>query len=473
MKNNARWLRTAALVSFLLLATAIAPVAHAVPSFARQTGLACEACHTVFPELNHFGRMFKANGFTLDNLKQVRDINTRKQQLLSLSTLAPLAAMIQISETWLNQPLPEGTGLPTRSPSSTVGFPQQLSLFYAGKVAPHMGAMIQITYANDTGTIGMDNTDLRYANLWLLPDDHGLVYGLSLNNNPTVQDLWNSTPAWGFPPASTNAGVSPLAATQIDGTLAQQVAGLSAYAMWNESLYGEVGVYHSAKQGVTNPITGGAGPLDGTVSNVIDGAAPYARLAYEYQRGRNDLEIGAYGAEFKLYPGGGTSNAPASLSGPVNQFNDFAEDLQYQFIADEHIVTVAATHIRESMHLNASFAANASTNPADQLTTTRIDATYYYRRKFGATVSHFATTGSADSGLYSAGPAPGVITSSSGSPNTAGWIVQLNYLPWLNTKLSLQYTRYVEFNGGTLNYDGFGRNAGANDTTYMLLWLTF
>ncbi|MBS0387629.1 MAG: hypothetical protein JSR15_04040, partial [Proteobacteria bacterium] len=35
-----------------VLATAlVAPAAQAVPSFARQTGMACEACHTVFPEL--------------------------------------------------------------------------------------------------------------------------------------------------------------------------------------------------------------------------------------------------------------------------------------------------------------------------------------------------------------------------------------------------------------------------------------
>jgi hypothetical protein len=460
-------------VTFVLLALALAPKAHAVPSFARQTGLACEACHTVFPELTHFGRMFKANGYTLDNLNQVRAINTRSQQLLSLSGLPPLAAMIQVSETWLNKPLPDGTGLPARSQSSTVGFPQQLSLFYAGKVAPHVGAMIQLTYANDSGTIGIDNTDLRYANLLLLPNDHGLIYGLSVNNNPTVEDLWNSTPAWGYPYASTNAGVSPLAATQIDGTLAQQVAGLSAYAMWNESLYGEIGAYHSAQQGVTNPITGAAGPLDGTASNVIDGAAPYARLAYEYQWRRNDLEIGAYGAEFKLYPGGGSTAAPAALTGPVNQFNDIAEDLQYQFIGEEQIVTVAATHIHESMHLNASLASGASANPSDQLNTTRITATYYFRRRYGVTVGHFATTGSIDPGLYPGGTAPGVITSANGSPDTAGWIAQLNYLPWLNTKLSLQYTRYDQFNGGTLNYDGFGRNAAANDTTYLLLWLAF
>ncbi|MCL2430275.1 MAG: hypothetical protein FWD12_13680, partial [Alphaproteobacteria bacterium] len=44
-----------------------APTALAVPSFARQTGMACEACHTVYPELTHFGRVFKANGYTLSN----------------------------------------------------------------------------------------------------------------------------------------------------------------------------------------------------------------------------------------------------------------------------------------------------------------------------------------------------------------------------------------------------------------------
>ena len=292
----AQWIRRAWIIQLLLTLALAAPMAQAVPSFARQTGMACEACHTVFPELTHFGRMFKANAYTLDNLKQVRDIDATKQEMLSLATLPPIAAMVQVSETWLNSPLPDGTGGPGHSQSSTVGFPQQLSLFYAGKVAPHVGAMIQLTYANDSGTIGIDNTDLRYANNLALQDERSLIYGISVNNNPTVQDLWNSTPAWGFPYAGSNAVVSPLAGTEIDGGLAQDVAGISAYVMWNESLYGEVGAYRSAKQGVLNPITGAAGPLDGTVSNVISGAAPYARVAYEYQWRRHDLEIGVYGA---------------------------------------------------------------------------------------------------------------------------------------------------------------------------------
>src|SRR5215471_15788657 len=38
-------------------------VADAVPSFARQTGLPCAACHSNFPELTPLGRQFKMLGY--------------------------------------------------------------------------------------------------------------------------------------------------------------------------------------------------------------------------------------------------------------------------------------------------------------------------------------------------------------------------------------------------------------------------
>jgi hypothetical protein len=47
----------------------------AVPSFARQTGMTCAACHTVFPELTPFGRELKLNGYVLDNIKQITGID--------------------------------------------------------------------------------------------------------------------------------------------------------------------------------------------------------------------------------------------------------------------------------------------------------------------------------------------------------------------------------------------------------------
>jgi hypothetical protein len=161
------------------------------------------------------------------------------------------------------------------------------------------------------------------------------------------------------------------------------------------------------------------------------------------------------------------------LSGFVNEFRDVAEDIQYQYIGDEHLFSLVATRIHENLTLDAGFAAGTSANPKDDLTTVRFAASYYYHRKAGFVLSHFATTGSVDTELYAAGEAPGVISSATGSPDTSGWIAELNYLPWLNTKLSLQLTRYAKFNGASTNYDGFGRNASDNNTIYMLLWLVF
>jgi len=356
---------------------AAAPQARAVPSFARQTGMACEACHTVYPELTHFGRVFKANGYILTNVKQVRDVTGKKEELLSLAQTVPLSIMAQISYTQMKTSVPDlsAAGAPGVAQNGTAGFPQQLSLFYAGKIAPNFGAFFQLTYANDSGTISIDNTDLRFADTVALSDNRPLTYGVSLNNNPTVQDLWNTTPAWGYPFSGSNANVSPLAGTAIDGAFAQDVAGITGYLFWNESLYAEFGGYRSAKQGQTNVLTGGAGPLDGTASNVMSGLAPYWRVAYEYNRGAHSIEAGLYGAEFRLYPGAGSP-----LRGPLNKFNDVAEDLQYQYVGDVHQVTVAGTHIHESMTLDASFANGGAANPTNNLSTTRVWATYYYRR---------------------------------------------------------------------------------------------
>src|SRR5471032_203539 len=97
----------ARLMVILVASVAWIPLAQAVPSFARQTGMACEACHTVYPELTHFGRVFKASGYVLDNLKQVRDVSSKKEQLLELAQTPPLSIMLQISYTQLKTALPD------------------------------------------------------------------------------------------------------------------------------------------------------------------------------------------------------------------------------------------------------------------------------------------------------------------------------------------------------------------------------
>ena len=69
--------------------------------------MACAACHTVFPELTHFGRVFKANGYVLDNLEQVQAVSSRRQELLELAKTPALSIMAQVSYTELKTRLPD------------------------------------------------------------------------------------------------------------------------------------------------------------------------------------------------------------------------------------------------------------------------------------------------------------------------------------------------------------------------------
>jgi hypothetical protein len=60
-----------------------------------------------------------------------------------------------------------------------------------------------------------------------------------------------------------------------------------------------------------------------------------------------------------------------------------------------------------------------------------------------------------------------------GSPNSNGLVGEVNYNPWQNTRLGLQYVLYTKFNGSSTDYDGAGRNASANNTLYVFVWLVF
>src|SRR6202050_3139973 len=85
-------------LAFAALCAMVSP-GWAVPSFARQTGMACAACHTVFPELTPFGREFKLNGYVLDNIKQITGIDTSARQTLAINSLPPISMNVEISYT--------------------------------------------------------------------------------------------------------------------------------------------------------------------------------------------------------------------------------------------------------------------------------------------------------------------------------------------------------------------------------------
>ncbi len=440
----------------------LASPSWAVPSFARQTGMACAACHTVFPELTPFGREFKLNGYVLDNIRQVTGIDTSDRQTLAINSIPPVSAMLQISYTHTSKAMPDSALPGALAKNGEVLFPQQMSLFYAGKIADELGAFVQLTYDGAADHFGSDNTDIRYAHHLSFggtdANDHHLIVGLTLNNNPTVQDVWNTTPAWGFPYSGSNVAPGQIASSQIDGRLGQSVAGLGVYVWLDDHFYVEA-------TGYTAAVVGGAHPLDSTQSNVAHGLSPYWRLAYEQRWDRNSISFGTYGLTAKVHPGGGTA-----LQGVTDEYKDVALDAQYQFIGEDHLATVLATYIHENQTLSASAFDQFSANASDNLKTFKLTAEYSYQRHIGGTLGYFSTTGSSDTILYPAAPVTGSAIS---SPNTKGFIGEVNYLPWLNVKVQLQYVGYEKFNGLKTNYDGTGRSASDNNTLYGLVWLNF
>jgi hypothetical protein len=224
-------------------------------------------------------------------------------------------------------------------------------------------------------------------------------------------------------------------------------------------VYAEFGAYSTLTKGMDSAL----GVLPATT---IKDLAPYWRLAIEPKWGASSLEFGTFGLAATLSPGGVTGFG-------TDHTVDFGVDSQYQYLADRDSVSLQASFIAENQSLTASQAIGNSSNGRDHLQSFHIKTTYFLDQTYGGTVGYFNIKGSGDPLLYGA-------DSANNSPNSNGWIAEFDYIPfnhggpsfwpWLNMKLGLQYILYDEFNGGTADFDGAGRNAHDNNTLFAFAW---
>jgi hypothetical protein len=209
---------------------------------------------------------------------------------------------------------------------------------------------------------------------------------------------------------------------------------------------------------------------------MIAGTAPYVRVADQHSWGSNFLEVGAVYFSVPL------QQIPSALT-PTDQnsYVDWGFDATYQRTFGADIFSLTGNVLFESQTLGASFAAGTSANPTNNLTQLRVAASYYWNNTYGATLAYESIFGSTDTGLYAPAPLTG---SADGSPNSQAIVAQIDWTPfgndtthwgypWLNVRIALQYTWYLQFNGGTTNYDGFGRNATDNNTLLLYTWFAF
>jgi hypothetical protein len=492
----------AVLIGYLTIG--FASPAQALPSFARQTGQPCGTCHTSFPGLTPFGRRFKLLGYTTgggpyrttpfsnnrgpqDAYGELRSYAARIDGNGDAPTgvpagergwVPPISMMAIVGFTHTQADLPAPTD-PYHPNDNTVLTP--FSGFWGGAITSNIGAFSQVTY-NAPGPVSSlsgtpadqflhtwtwDNTDVRFADTARI-GGIDLIYGITANNNPTVQDLWNTTPAWTFPFAASNLASTPAAKTIIEGAFAAHVGGVGTYAMINDILYLEATGYQTLQFSQQNSL--GVDPF--ASPGLFSGVAPYWRVAFEPHWGPHTFMLGTYGMIFNVNPWIDSSfvlGTTGTLS-LVDRFTDIGFDSQYQYQGSNYWVTLRANYIREFQRLDASFPTGASANPTNLLNTLRLtsEVTFGGDNRFALTGQYFKVWGTPDANLFSAGSG-----FANNSPDSNGWIAELDYIPfgtskapgwpWFNAKIGLQYIYYNKFNGTTVG-------AQDNNTLFLHAW---
>jgi hypothetical protein len=406
----------------LLLALACT-LAQAVPSFARQTGQPCAMCHVggFGPQLTDYGIQFKLTGYTITK---------------GGDWTPPVAAMVMAGLTHTSKSQDASTLDGHSLTGSLKGNDNltldQVSLFYSGRLAEHVGIFSQLTYDGIAQHASIDNVDLRAATTTQL-GEHMTVLGVSLNNNPGVQDPFNTLPAWAFPYIASNVAPGPSAATVLDEAFGQKATGLVGYAQLDGMWYGELGTYRMQTPTLQKDFGIAAGDRDAGALR----APLYARLA-----ARKSFESSALEAGVVLFK---TGYQPDRAAPEVAHIRDVGVDASYRWTgASGNTATVLGNVIHE-------------TQSGAGMTEYSVSGSYFWDKDYGATLQRFGVN------------APGL--------GSRGTRLQLDWTPFgktpptggidANLRVGLQLTAYDKL-------DGAGGSAATDaNSLYLFAWLAF
>jgi len=225
---------------------------------------------------------------------------------------------------------------------------QEIIGFIAGRIAPHAGAFIGVEHSGIERHTELDHFDVRYAQPLKLGGKDAIL-GFGINNNPGSQDVFDSLPAWAFPHETSElvperSGM-PLLAGGLDG----QVAGFSTYLWFDDSIYAEVTAYRSLSHGLLNTI--GVEDEAGRVA----GVAPYVRLAYQKDWGKQVASFGLVAMRAAIHP--------ERQPGPTNKYADWGLDATYQYLGNrKNILNASLAFLHESQTRDFDFAEGSALN---------------------------------------------------------------------------------------------------------------
>ncbi|MBU1215573.1 MAG: hypothetical protein KKF58_00795 [Gammaproteobacteria bacterium] len=179
----------------VLAAAAFAPEASAIPAFARQTGMACSACHAQhFPILNGFGRAFKAAGFTMMGAQEKVE-----GEHLSLPAVLNFGQLLKVRYQKTSGTAGTPSGVDTNG--GQWQFPDEYALFVGGRLADNgtikVGVMAENALAGTPAGIvaGLRVpvvVELDAAKISVIPfttDSLGAFYGYSESSAGVVRSI--------------------------------------------------------------------------------------------------------------------------------------------------------------------------------------------------------------------------------------------------------------------------------------------
>ncbi len=233
------------------------PVAGALPLFARKTGLACSACHEVWPRLNDFGVNFRDRGY---RLKRDRDIPVEQDP-----SYFPLALRTTAGYQWLRQTLVATDTGPVTTNTGTFGF-TGIDIWAAGTLGEKLSFAITYTpglvgagfqLGNNAGSSDLENAWIGLHDIGV-PDwinlrvgKHALDLPIDEHRQITLTSGYN---VYHFQPANSAVSFSP----------GDNQAGIELYGhsdlsrvRYSVSLVNERDAPYFSNSGVSNPVVWG------------------------------------------------------------------------------------------------------------------------------------------------------------------------------------------------------------------------
>jgi hypothetical protein len=356
--------------------------AQAVPSYARQFGKPCSACHTMWPRLNPTGREFKLSGYTSVSEEYPRIVKDN----LDLLTYAPLSLSVR--------------AFPFKKENagrSETTIPDEVALFYAGRITNNIGAFIEPIIAPDF--------TFEFAKL----------SGYTKMGKDTLGVVAGKMDSGGADPYNTIRFTS-YHTVNLPGILDE--GHLRAEGSGDFFQFGStenVGILANGKF-INNSVYAAVGGYRGHSSN--DPGDLFARVAYEHPiSAYSNFEIGGH-----LYKGierYDHSDDP-TIGIYESKVNRYGADASFQIEEGDHIIDVVAIYMQgKDTDLDAV--------PGNDVKFKGYygEVTYFFARTYGATLAYDYMKSDEAPSLDKKGP-----------------VVNISYVPWLNTKLSLEYSHF-------------------------------